>query len=338
MPTPDDIPLRALDALPYAARARERIAQSVLGLVAGSGAPAIDYLHPEGDPGLFGPEAVCWRVHADFTSMMVGGIGALLLQMLHPLALAGVVDHSNFRKDMLGRLRRTASFVAGTTYGSRQDAEMLVARVRKVHRSVNGVAPDGRPYTAEDPALLTWVHVAEVSSFLQGHLRYVDERLSPADQDRYYDETARVAEALGARDVPRSRAAVDAYLEAMRPALAVNESTREVARILLEAPAPKPAMQPFSRMFMLAGIDIMPSWAQRLGGYEAQARRGCGPSRRCCAGRCATGRRGWRGGAWPRGGPRTLHRPRPPHPRSHEQLVGLRAVPPLRRRAHPPLP
>jgi uncharacterized protein (DUF2236 family) len=269
-----DIPLRALDALPFAARARQRIAGGVLGLVAGPGAPPIDYLHPAGDPGLFGPDAVCWTVHADFTSMMVGGIGALLLQMLHPLALAGVVDHSNFRTDLLGRLRRTASFVAGTTYGSRQTAEMLLARVRKVHRTVTGTAPDGRPYTAEDPALLTWVHVAEVSSFLRGYLAYVDADLPAADQDRYFDETARVAEALGAREVPRSRAAVDAYFASMRPVLAVSERTREVARILFEAPAPHPAMAPLSRMYMLAGVDVLPPWAQQLGGYEVQARLG----------------------------------------------------------------
>ena len=279
MPTPDDVPLLVLDALPFAAEARARIASSVLGLVSSTGAPSLDYLHPEGDPGLFGPAAVCWRVHADFTAMMVGGISALLLQMLHPLALAGVVDHSNFRKDMLGRLRRTAQFIAGTTYGNRRDAEALIARVRKVHRTVVGTAPDGRPYSANDPALLTWVHVAEVSSFLRGHLRYVDDGLPPADQDRYYDETALVAERLGARDVPRSRAAVADYLASMRPALAVSESTREVSTILLDAPAPHPSMQPFSRMFMTAGIDLLPAWAQVLSGYEARARLG-GPAAR----------------------------------------------------------
>ena len=275
----DDVPLRALDALPFAEQARARIAASVIGLVSGSGAPAIDYAHPEGDPGLFGPGAACWRVHADFTSMMVGGISALLLQMLHPLALAGVVDHSNFRSDMLGRLRRTASFIAGTTYGSRRDAEALIDRVKKVHRTVVGTAPDGRPYAADDPALLTWVHVAEVSSFLQGYLRYVDGAFAPAEQDRYYAETARVAEALGAREVPRTRAAVDAYFAAVRPVLAVTERTREVADILLHAPAPHPAMQPLSSMFMRAGVDLLPRWAQHLWGFEAEARRS-GPAAR----------------------------------------------------------
>jgi uncharacterized protein (DUF2236 family) len=269
----DDVPLRALDAFPFAGEARARIAAGVLGLVSGSGAPAIDYGQPVGDPGLFGPDAACWRVHADFTSMMVGGIGALLLQMLHPLALAGVVDHSNWRKDMIGRLRRTATFIAGTTYGSRKDAEALIARVQKVHRTVVGTAPDGRPYAADDPALLTWVHVAEVSSFLRGYLRYVDPAFPVAEQDRYYAETALVAEKLGALEVPRSRAAVDGYFAGVRPVLAVTERAREVAGVLLHAPAPHPAMQPLSRVFMLAAIDLLPRWAQELWGFEAEARR-----------------------------------------------------------------
>src|SRR5690606_19920449 len=105
---------------------------------------------------LFGPQSACWKVHGDFTSMLIGGVGALLLQMLHPLALAGVVDHSNFRQDMLGRLRRTGQFVAGTTYGNTADAERLIARVRQIHAAVSGLAPDGRPYAASDPHLLTW--------------------------------------------------------------------------------------------------------------------------------------------------------------------------------------
>jgi uncharacterized protein (DUF2236 family) len=265
----EDVPLRVLDGLPFAEDVRARVEAAVLGLVTGRGAPAIDFLAPAGDPGLFGPDAICWRVHADFTSMMVGGISALLLQMLHPLALAGVVDHSNFREDILGRLRRTATFIAGTTFGSRRDAERLIERVRKVHRTVVGTAPDGRPYAADDPDLLTWVHVAEVDSFLRAHLRYVNAALPPAAQDRYFDETALVAERLGARDVPRSRAAVVAYYDRVRPVLAVTERSREVTRLLVDAPLPGPRLP--GKLFMAAGIDLLPGWAQALVGYDALA-------------------------------------------------------------------
>jgi uncharacterized protein (DUF2236 family) len=153
-------------------RVRSRLANGVTSLTTGSG-PSLDYSSPPGDPGLFGPDAVCWKVHADFTSMMTGGVSALLLQALHPVALAGVWDHSTFRTDILGRLRRTATFIAGTTYGNKHDALALIERVKQIHLSVTGTAPDGRPYRASDPELLTWVHVAEVSSFLKAHLRYV---------------------------------------------------------------------------------------------------------------------------------------------------------------------
>src|ERR1700739_3378677 len=152
-------------------RLRSRLANGVTSLTTGSG-PSLDYSSPPGDPGLFGPDAICWKVHSDFTSMMTGGISALLLQALHPLALAGVWDHSSFRADILGRLRRTATFISGTTYGNRRDALPLSERVKQIHSGVAGTAPDGRPYRASDPALLTWVHVAEVSSFMTAHMRY----------------------------------------------------------------------------------------------------------------------------------------------------------------------
>src|SRR5262249_45375545 len=161
-------------------------------------------------------------------------------------------------------LRRTASFVAGTTFGNRRDAQALIAHVRKVHRTGVGTAPHGRPYSAEDPALLTWVHVAQVTSFLQSYPVYVEPAPPPHHPDRCLDETALVAEKLGARGVPRSRAAVAAYLETMRPMLAVSEQTRDVTRVLLDAPAPRPAAQPLGKLFMAAGIDLLPAWAQAL--------------------------------------------------------------------------
>lgn len=224
----------------------------------------VDYENPRGDPGLFGPDSACWKVHGDFTSMLIGGISALLLQMLHPLALAGVWDHSNFRQDMLGRLRRTGQFIAATTYGSHADAERLIQRVRGIHAQISGIAPDGRPYAADDPHLLTWVHVAEVSSFLKAHLRYRNPDLPAAEQDRYYAEIARVAERLGARDVPRSRQEVARHLEAMRPELLCDERTREVARLLFAEPAPNALTKPFGKLMMQAGVDLLPEWASDM--------------------------------------------------------------------------
>lgn len=242
---------------------RRRIESQVLSL-SGIALGQIDFENPKGDPGLFGPDSVCWRIHGDFTSMLIGGVSALLLQALHPLALAGVWDHSNFRDDLLGRLRRTGQFVSGTTFASRADADWLIDKVKRIHLQVVGTAPDGRPYAASDPDLLTWVHVAEVHSFMQAHLRYLNPRLSAADQDRYYAEIALVAERLGARHVPRSRVQIDAYLAAVQGQLLCDDRSREILRILLAAPAPSALAAPVGKLFLLAGIDLLPDWAQAL--------------------------------------------------------------------------
>ncbi|CAI0742366.1 Uncharacterized protein conserved in bacteria [Serratia entomophila] len=210
---------------------RAAIEKQVLSLT-GLALGGVDFENPPGDPGLFGPQSVIWQVHSDFTSMLCGGVSALLLQMLHPLALAGVWDHSNFREDMLGRLRRTSQFVSVTTFGPTAEAERLIAKVQAIHLRVNGTGSDGTPYAASDPDLLTWVHVAESSSFLASHLRYRNPHLSAEQQDRYYLEAARVAAALGARNIPITRGEVADYLQQMRPQLVCDERTLEVARIL----------------------------------------------------------------------------------------------------------
>ncbi|MCG8909614.1 MULTISPECIES: oxygenase MpaB family protein [Pseudomonas] len=239
---------------------RRHIESQVLSLT-GLALGGVDFESPKGDPGLFGPDSVSWKVHGDFSSMLIGGISALLLQMLHPAALGGVWDHSNFRADMLGRLRRTGQFISATTYGSRNDAEKLIERVRRIHEGVHGTLPDGTSYAASDPDLLTWVHVAEVSCFLASHLRYLNPDLSEEEQDRYYNEIALIAERLGARNVPRSRAEVAAYLQRMRPQLRCDERTREVVNVLFNAPAPSFLAKPFGILMMRAGIDLLPEWA-----------------------------------------------------------------------------
>ena len=235
----------------------ERQIMSLTGLSLGQ----LDLENPKGDPGLFGPDSISWQVHGDFTSMLIGGISALMLQALHPLALAGVWDHSNFRQDMLGRLRRTGQFISGTTFGSAADANWLIDKVRTIHLQVVGTGLDGRPYAASDPELLTWVHVAEVSNFLAAHLRYRNPDLSDADQDRYYDEIAVIAERLGAQNVPRSRQQIADYLERIRPQLLCDERSHKVIRLLLNAPAPSVLAKPFGALMMQAGIDLLPDWA-----------------------------------------------------------------------------
>ncbi|USU03413.1 oxygenase MpaB family protein [Sphingomonadaceae bacterium OTU29MARTA1] len=246
---------------------RETIQGQVHRLV-GFGDGAVDLTRPPGDDGLFGPGSAAWVVHGDFTAMMAGGVAALLLQMLHPGALAGVWDHSNFRRDMLGRLRRTAQFISGTTYGATATAEALIAKVRTIHDRVAGTLPDGTPYSANDPDLLTWVHVAEVGSFLAAHRRYRDPAFPDAEQDRYLAEYAIVAEKLGATGVPRTRNQIDAYMARIRPQLRADHRTREVARALLQQQPASLAMAPAQKLLMEGGIDLLPDWAARMHGLE----------------------------------------------------------------------
>ncbi|MDB5476537.1 MAG: hypothetical protein JWP49_2048 [Phenylobacterium sp.] len=246
---------------------RDAIAGQVLRLV-GRASGDTPFLESTADAGFFGPESASWRVHGDFTSMMIGGVAALLLQMLHPRALAGVWDHSDFRHDMTGRLRRTARFIAGTTYGSTDEALALIAHVQKIHDRVAGTLPDGTPYSANDPDLLTWIHVAEVSSFLAAYLRYRDPDFPVADQDRYFAETALVAERLGATGVPKSRAAVETYLAGVQPQLLYDHRTHEVARALLDHRAASPAVAPFMKLIFQAAQDLLPPWAAALHGVR----------------------------------------------------------------------
>ena len=224
--------------------------------------------------GLFGPDSVAWRVHGDVASMMVGGISGLLLQMLHPAVLAGVWDHSNFRADMHGRLRRTARFIAVTTYGDRGAAEMTIKRIRTVHAQVHGVLPDGTAYHANDPALLAWVHVTEATSFLNAWIRYAKPDMSRSDQDRYFDEVAQVGVALGADPVPRTRAEAQELIQLLRPQLRYDRRTRDVARMVLDRRLDNTAAEKLQSLAMQAAIDLLPDWARTMHGWSGAPLRG----------------------------------------------------------------
>lgn len=224
----------------------------------------IDYDHPVGDPGLFGPSSVTWRMHSDFCGMLAGGLCALYLQLLHPRALAGVWDHSNFREDLVGRLRRTTAFVGATTYAPISDAQALIGHVRMIHSHVRGVDEAGASYAADDPDLLTWVHVSEMSSFLAGYRAYGPKAVTPRVADAYLDETRRVAEALGARDVPGSVADMDAYIAQVLPSLVFGERSRVVLDVLRRLDLPVPMAGLSRDLFLHAGAALLPDWAATL--------------------------------------------------------------------------
>ncbi len=240
---------------------RRAIGGAVFARIAGSeGAATRDRLRQPGAR-WFEVGSPIMRVHGD-ASMFIGGLSALLLQSLHPLAMAGVEQHSGYRGDPWGRLARTSRFLAVTTYGSAPEARREIAAVRAVHRRVSGVARDGRPYSANDPHLLTWVHLCEVDSFLRAYQLYGNGRLSRREADQYVAQAGRVAVELGAVDVPATVAEVRAMLDAYRPELVGTPAARDTARFLVATPPLPVALRPAYAPIAAAALGLLPRWAR----------------------------------------------------------------------------
>lgn len=209
-------------------------------------------------------DGVARVVHGDLASMLIGGIASLFLQMLHPLAMAGVADHSRYREDPLGRMLQTANFIGATTYGSSERAYAAIERVRAVHEAVRGVSDDGRPYDANDPHLLAWIHCAEISMFLEGYRRFGRERLTAADCDAYVAEMAQLARDLGVESPPTSTHELRVALEAFRPELRLSANgatardfiTRGVVRGRLE--------RLVYRVIVRASYSLLEPWARAM--------------------------------------------------------------------------
>ncbi|MFB6814410.1 oxygenase MpaB family protein [Streptomyces sp. NPDC056347] len=244
---------------------RRRIAAELTATMHGGDLKLERYAGPPGDRGLFGtvPGDPVWRVHGHATGMLTGGFAALMLQSLHPLAMAGVDQHSDFRADPVGRLNGTVRFIATTTFGSSTAARDVIGLVRHIHTQVHGTAPDGRPYRADDPDLLTWVHTAEVHSFLAGHQAYAPRplRLTPAECDAYYDKVAPMAEALGARNVPRTSLDVEHYLTRIRPQLRATPAALDSV-LFLRRFGRTPRERLVVHLLMNASVGLLPGWAR----------------------------------------------------------------------------
>ena len=220
------------------------------------------------DDGFFGPASVTWRVHSDL-SAPVSGLRSLLLQALHPLAMAGVDQHSRWRDDPGGRFASTSAYVLTTTYGDRAAARAAADRVRKIHEWVRGVDPvTGKRYEASDPALLIWVHAALVDSGLAAAERY-GNALTPAERDGYVAEMTAAAELIGipAGRAPASVAELDAYFDGVRPALATSQSTEDTARYLLSMPDVEPELADVWQVLAAAAVSTLPNWARAMYGF-----------------------------------------------------------------------
>jgi uncharacterized protein (DUF2236 family) len=241
---------------------RGRLGHELFLRVAGPDGPKQrDRIHGRPGPRWFKAGSPVTRVHGD-ASMFIGGIRALLLQSLHPAAMRAVSEHSGYRGDMWGRLHRTSTFLAVTTFGAADDAQRAVDAVRRIHERVVGDLPDGTAYAASDPHLLRWVHVAEVDSFLRSHQVYGKRPLDQEGRDEYLAQAATIATRLGAVDVPTTEVELADALAAYRPELRGTPEAREAVRyVLLKPPLPLAARPPYA-VLAAAAVGLMPAWSR----------------------------------------------------------------------------
>ena len=231
--------------------------------ITGSTASLDDFAQPKGDLGLFGPDAVAWQVHAHFTAMMVGGLSSLIVQSLHPRALAAVWDHSDFRHKLKERLGRTAYFVAATTYGSETLALNAIRRVNTIHAHIRGTDLQGQPYVANEPELIRWVHLVEVTSFLAAYQHLAKQPLSSQACDQYTAEMARVGHLLGAVDLPLTYAATQAELLGFADVLSFDARAQDILKVIQAYPVDV-WDKPWMVLLLQSAFDVMPPWVLAL--------------------------------------------------------------------------
>ena len=229
----------------------------------GGGGPPVAFLTPTGDRGLFGPESIAWKVHADFISMMIGGISSLIMQALHPQALAGVWDHSSFREDLKGRLGRTAFFIAATTYGSQEMALNIIHKVNNIHTKITGLDEFGKPYSASDPHLLAWVHLTETRSFMCAFESHRTEKLTMSAKNQYFAEMKGLGEKMGAVNLPATYAHTNQAIESYIPELHYGDRAKSIIQLLDHFPC-NLAAKPFVKLISRAGFLNLPDWVHPI--------------------------------------------------------------------------
>ena len=225
------------------------------------------YAEPLGDPGRCGPGSISWEINGDMASVGLAGIGAIIMEVLHPAVMAGVFTQSTYESQPLRRARNTLGYVVQTTFGSTESATKVIERVKKVHSRISGETLDGRPYEALDPELIAWVHTCIPMGIMQVFDRY-NRPLTTEEKDRYLREQAVIGRMGGATWVPESYAELVDYVEAMRPKMAVNEQTREFLGFLMGEGRASGRVVFERRLQLQLSMSLMPTWAQRLTGLE----------------------------------------------------------------------
>lgn len=244
--------------LPLPRLARRRVEALAAGLLNPPGAPQVDFTAPPGEPALIPADSVSWRIFANPVTLFVGGVAAVLLELAEPRVRAGVWEHSDFRRDPLGRLQRTGLAAMVTVYGAKSHARAMIEGINRLHARIGGATPDGRPYQAMDPELLTWVQATAVFGFMQAFHAY-DAPLVRVERDACFAEGAPVAALYGAPAAPRSEAEWEALLARRRPSLEPSGTLDEFVAIMERVPALPRLGRPAQRLLVRAAIALLPA-------------------------------------------------------------------------------
>lgn len=217
----------------------------------------IDFRHPDGAAALCAPDSLSWRVFSNPAVLFLGGVSAVVLELAEPRIRSGVWEHTDFRRNPVGRMRRTGLAALAMVYAPRAEAERLIARINRMHAAVAGTTPCGTPYRADQPELLTWVHATASFGFLEAWRRYAAP-LGGADIDRFYAEALPVAGLFGAHGAPRTAEEFARLLEAMEPLFEASPIIKDYLRIVASAPILPTPLRPVQRLFLRAAVDLVP--------------------------------------------------------------------------------
>jgi uncharacterized protein (DUF2236 family) len=245
--------------------------------------PHVDFLRPTGEAALVSPDSVSWRVFKNPLSLFIGGVTAVIMELAESRVRTGLWEHTTFRVNPAGRLRRTGLAAMVTIYSARSTAEAMIARVRRIHDKVAGRTPSDEAYCANDPDLLNWVQGTAAYGFLQAYHAYV-QPLSPAERDRYYAEGVPAATLYGATSAPTSEAELENLFDAMAGRLERSDIVMEFLVIMRSAPILPMLLRPAQHLLVRAAVDLMPRWVRTLLGlnghglyaWEAEAIRQAG--------------------------------------------------------------
>ena len=234
-----------------------------------TGPGRIDFSSPAGEAGLASAQSVSWRVFKNPVTMFIGGVAAVILELAEPRVRTGVWEHSRFREDPVGRLRRTGAAAMITVYAPRRVATQMIERVVRMHAAISGVTPCGMAYTAADPALLTWVHATASYGFVTAYAEYAHP-LTEREIDAFFDEGAPAARLYGAPDAPRSMRELEGLFASTRERLRGSAIVLEFLDLLSAAPLLPRPLAWVQGLLIRAALDLVPAWARGRLGLDAR--------------------------------------------------------------------